>query len=50
MRDITMIHQILWIPIIEYLGVLLLAGLFGAGLWVAGRIKGRQSKPEGASA
>jgi hypothetical protein len=50
MRDITMIHQILWIPIIEYLGVLLLAGLFGAGLWVAGRLKGRQREPEGASA
>jgi hypothetical protein len=41
--DITMIHQITWIPIIEYLGVLILAGLFGAGLWVVGRIKGKPS-------
>ena len=41
--DLTMIHQITWIPIIEYLGVLILAGIFGAGLWVAGRIRGRRS-------
>ena len=48
-RDITMIHQIFWIPVIEYLGVLILAGLFGAGLWVAGRLR-RRSTTEGASA
>jgi hypothetical protein len=48
-RDIVMIHQIFWIPVIEYLGVLILAGIFGAGLWVAGRIKGRPTT-EGASA
>jgi len=41
--DLTKIHQITWIPFIEYLGVLILGGLFGAGLWVAGRIKGRPS-------
>jgi hypothetical protein len=41
--DLTKIHQITWIPIVEYLGVLILAGSFGAGLWVAGRIKGRRS-------
>jgi hypothetical protein len=41
--DLTMIHQITWIPIVEYLGVLILAGIFGAGLWAAGRIKGRRS-------
>jgi hypothetical protein len=40
---LTMIHQITWIPIAEYLGVLILAGIFGAGLWVAGRLKGRRS-------
>ena len=44
-----MIHQITWIPIIEYLGVLLLAGIFGAGLWLAGRFKRRQlANAEGA--
>ena len=40
--DLTMIHQVTWIPIVEYLGVLLLAGIFGAGLWVAGWIKGKR--------
>ncbi len=39
-RDLAMIHQITWIPIIEYLGVLVLAGIFAAGLWVARRLKG----------
>jgi hypothetical protein len=49
--DITMIHQITWIPIIEYLGVLILALIFGAGLWVAGRIKGgHSSESQAASA
>ena len=32
-----------WIPFIEYLGVMILAGIFGAGLWMAGRIKGKRS-------
>jgi hypothetical protein len=45
-----MIHQILWIPIIEYLGVLVLAAVFGGGLWVAGRFKGRQKTQQEASA
>jgi hypothetical protein len=47
--DLAMIHQITWIPIIEYLGVLILAGIFGAGLWVAGRIK-RMRSPESQTA
>jgi hypothetical protein len=41
--DLTSIHQVLWIPIIEYLGVLLLAGVFGAGLWLAGRFRRREN-------
>jgi hypothetical protein len=50
-NDITMIHQITWIPIIEYLAVLLLAGIFGAGLWLAGRVKRWQlANAEGAEA
>jgi hypothetical protein len=49
-RDLAKIHQITWIPIIEYLGVLILAGIFGAGLlWVAGRIKGKRA-PESQTA
>jgi hypothetical protein len=38
-RDITMIHQVTWIPIIEYLGALVLAGLIALGLKTAGRLK-----------
>jgi len=48
-EEATQIHQITWIPIVEYLGVLVLAGIFGAGLWVAGRIKGKRS-PESRAA
>jgi hypothetical protein len=40
---LTKIHQIPWFPNSEYLGVLILAGIFGVGLWVAGRIKGKRS-------
>ena len=41
--DTAKIHQITWILFIEYLGVLILAGIFGAGPWVARRITGRQA-------
>jgi hypothetical protein len=40
--DLAMIHQIFWIPVIEYLGVVLLAGIFGAALWLYGRFQGRR--------
>ena len=43
-RDIAMIHQITWIPIIEYLGVLVLAGIIAAGLWLAKRFR-RAAEP-----
>jgi hypothetical protein len=46
-RDLAMIHQITWIPIIEYLGVILLAGIFAAGLWAARRLR---STPEAVAA
>ena len=36
-RDISMLHQITWIPIIEYVGVFVLAGIIGLGLKIAGR-------------
>jgi hypothetical protein len=42
-RDLIQIHQITWIPIVEYLGILVLAGVFGAGLWLAGQIKSMRS-------
>lgn len=41
--DITMIHQIFWIPVIEYLGVVILATIFGAGLWLYGRFRPSQA-------
>jgi hypothetical protein len=47
--DLSMNRQITWVPIIEYSGMLILAGLFGAGLWVTGRIEGRPS-PESQAA
>jgi hypothetical protein len=34
-RDLGMIHQVTWIPIIEYAGVFVLAGVISLGLWVA---------------
>jgi hypothetical protein len=44
--DLAKIHQIFWIPSVEYLGVVLLAGIFGVGLWLYGRLK-RPELPEG---
>jgi hypothetical protein len=35
------IHQVAWIPFIEFLAVLIMALLFGGGLWLASRIKGQ---------
>jgi hypothetical protein len=39
-RGLANIHQITWIPFIDYLGVLLLAGLFAVGLWLTRRLTG----------
>lgn len=36
------LNEIVRIPVIEYLGVFVMAGLVGAGLWVARRIKARR--------
>lgn len=41
-RGLADIHQITWIPVIEFLSVLVMALLFGSGLWLAGRVKKRQ--------
>jgi hypothetical protein len=38
-RDIAQIHQVTWIPFIEYLSVFVLAGIFGLGLWLTKRVK-----------
>jgi hypothetical protein len=40
LRDIRMLHQITWIPIIEYAGVFLLAGIIGLGMKITGRSAG----------
>jgi hypothetical protein len=40
-RDISMLHQITWIPIIEYAGVLLLAGVIGLILKLTRRTSSR---------
>lgn len=39
LRDITMLHQVTWIPIIEYAAVLALAGLITLGIKVAGWLR-----------
>ncbi len=36
------LNEIVRIPVIEYLGVFVMAGLVGAGLWVAKRLKARR--------
>jgi hypothetical protein len=38
-RGLSMIHQITWIPFIEYLAVFLLAGFIASGLWLARRLQ-----------
>ncbi|MCJ7714929.1 MAG: hypothetical protein MUO54_00205 [Anaerolineales bacterium] len=38
-RGIGTIHQITWIPVIDYLAVLLLAGLIWVGLWLKKRLQ-----------
>lgn len=40
-RGLGNIHQITWIPIIEYLAVLLLAGIFWLGLLVSKKLRER---------
>ena len=40
-RGLENIHQITWIPIIDYLAVFLLAGIFWLGLWVRKRLRGQ---------
>ncbi|OGR98028.1 MAG: serine active site containing 1-like protein [Elusimicrobia bacterium RBG_16_66_12] len=45
-RPATELNEILRIPVIDYLAVLLLAGLIGAGLWIARRLKGGRRSAE----
>lgn len=50
-RGWARLNEIVRIPLIDYLAVFVLAGLFGAGLWVAKRVRGRtQTSGEGAPA
>jgi hypothetical protein len=37
-RGLGMLHQITWIPIIEYLAVFIIAGIIGGGLWLTRRL------------
>jgi hypothetical protein len=41
-QHLTQIHPITWIPFIEYLGALILAGIFGVGLWAAGWVRSKR--------
>jgi hypothetical protein len=45
-RGWALLNEIVRIPLIDYLAVFLLAGLFGAGLWVARRVRGRRQPAE----
>jgi hypothetical protein len=38
-RELTLIHQITWIPVIEYLAVFLIAGLIGLGIWIVNQFR-----------
>jgi hypothetical protein len=40
------LNEIIRIPFIDYLAVLLLAGLIGGGLWIARRVRGRSRSTE----
>jgi hypothetical protein len=46
-RGLANIHQITWIPFIEFLSVFVMALLFGGGLWVAARLRGQQEPTPG---
>ncbi len=45
-RGWAQLNEIVRIPLIDYLAVVVLAGLFGAGLWVARRVRGRRQPVE----
>ncbi len=45
-RPAADLNEIIRIPVIDYLAVVVLAGLIGAGLWVARRIRERRRSPE----
>ena len=43
------LNQIVRIPVIEYLSMFVLAGIFGLGLWITGLVKNRQAPLEQAA-
>jgi hypothetical protein len=45
-RGWTQLNEIIRIPLIDYLAVFVLAGLFGGGLWIARRVRGRRVPAE----
>lgn len=40
---LPMIHQVTWIPLIDYLFVFLFTGLISLGLWIVRKVQGRRS-------
>jgi hypothetical protein len=44
-RSLIQVNEIIRIPIIDYLGVFVLAGLIGGGQWIARKIRGRSAAP-----
>ncbi len=45
-RGWAQLNEIVRIPLIDYLAVVVLAGLFGGGLWIARRVRGRRQPVE----
>jgi hypothetical protein len=44
-RGLANIHQVTWIPFIEFLSVLVMALLFGGGLWLVSKIQESRQAP-----
>jgi hypothetical protein len=44
-RGFGKIYELVSIPLIEYLSVALLTGIFALGLWMAGKLRGREYAP-----
>ena len=45
-RGWAQLNEIVRIPLIDYVAVFVLAGLFGGGLWIARRVRGRREPME----
>jgi len=45
-RSLAMLHQVTWIPLVEYLAVFLIAGLIALGLRIGGWVQARSTRQE----